>query len=42
MVVGEKTCFVIPSRLAYGNDGAGMIPPEATLIFDVELIAINS
>jgi len=41
MVVGEKTRFFIPADLAYGNRGAGKIPPGATLIFDVELLAIN-
>lgn len=41
MVVGEKTRFFIPSRLAYGNRNAGLITPGSTLIFDVELIAIQ-
>lgn len=41
MVVGEKTRLFIPSRLAYGNRSAGAIKPGSTLIFDVELIAIN-
>jgi peptidylprolyl isomerase len=41
MVVGEKTRFFIPSELAYGNRSAGAIPPASTLIFDVELLAIN-
>ena len=41
MVVGEKTRFFIPSSLAYGERGAGPIPPGSTLIFDVELLGIN-
>ncbi|MGB2471598.1 MAG: peptidylprolyl isomerase [Flavobacteriaceae bacterium] len=40
--VGEKARFVIPSALAYGSQGAGgVIPPNANLIFDVELVAIK-
>ncbi len=36
---GDKARFVIPSDLAYGPRGAGgVIPPDATLIFDVELV----
>ena len=42
MVVGEKTRFFIPSHLAYGNSGAGLIGPGSTLIFEVELLAINA
>lgn len=42
MVVGEKVRLFIPSNLAYGNRAAGAIPGGSVLIFDVELIAINS
>ncbi|MEO1485071.1 MAG: peptidylprolyl isomerase [Bacteroidota bacterium] len=39
--VGDKARFVIPSHLAYGSAGAGgVIPPNATLIFDVELMDV--
>lgn len=41
MVVGEKTRLFIPSDLAYGDRGVGKIAPSSTLIFDVELLAIN-
>ena len=40
--VGDKARFVIPSDLAYGDAGAGgVIPPGATLIFDVELMDVK-
>ncbi|WP_027449252.1 FKBP-type peptidyl-prolyl cis-trans isomerase [Xylanibacter brevis] len=41
MQEGAKYRFFIPYRLAYGEGGAGaMIPPFATLIFDVELLEV--
>lgn len=40
--VGDKARFVIPSHLGYGSAGAGgVIPPDATLIFDVELMDVK-
>ncbi|MDO6597718.1 peptidylprolyl isomerase [Oceanihabitans sp. 2_MG-2023] len=40
--IGDKARFVIPSHLAYGSAGAGgVIPPNATLIFDVELMDVK-
>ncbi len=39
---GDKARFVIPAHLAYGSAGAGgVIPPNASLVFDVELMDIR-
>jgi FKBP-type peptidyl-prolyl cis-trans isomerase FklB len=42
MKVGDKFRLYIPSDLGYGPQGAGPIPPNAVLIFDVELLEIKA
>jgi len=37
---GGKITLYIPSKLAYGHDGAGPIPPDKMLVFEIELVEI--
>ena len=41
MSVGDKFRMVIPAELGYGSSGSRAIPPNSTLVFEVELISIN-
>ncbi|MEH6435055.1 FKBP-type peptidyl-prolyl cis-trans isomerase [Massilia sp. DD77] len=41
MKVGGKRTLILPPEMGYGADGAGPIPPNANLIFDVELLDVR-
>ncbi len=42
MKIGESRRLIIPADMAYGDSGAGgVIPPGATLVFDIDLVAIE-
>nr|WP_231512261.1 FKBP-type peptidyl-prolyl cis-trans isomerase [Paucibacter sp. KBW04] len=41
MKVGGKRTLLIPASLAYGSAGRGVIPPNAALVFDVQLLEVK-
>jgi len=41
MKVGGKRTLIVPASMGYGAGGAGPIPPDANLIFDVELLDVR-
>ena len=41
MKVGGQRRLIIPPDLAFGSTGAGQIPPNATLVFDIELLDVQ-
>jgi FKBP-type peptidyl-prolyl cis-trans isomerase FkpA len=41
MKVGGKRTLIVPAAMGYGENGAGPIPPNANLVFDVELLDVR-
>jgi FKBP-type peptidyl-prolyl cis-trans isomerase len=41
MRVGGTRTLLVPSSLAYGSRGQGSIPPNAALVFDIELLNVQ-
>ena len=41
MKVGGKRTVIVPSRLAYGRNGLGPIPPNTAVVFDIELLEVE-
>jgi FKBP-type peptidyl-prolyl cis-trans isomerase FkpA len=41
MKAGGRRTLIIPPNMAYGSDGRGAIPPNAALVFDVELVSVQ-
>ena len=41
MSLGERASVKVPSKLAYGCDGKGKVPPDTDLDFDLHLLGID-